>query len=108
MATTFAVMLLVDQGLLDLDAPIFTYLGDFRGREKDRITVRHLLTHRSGLQQWQPIYYQASNSQESYEVIRDLPLGWKVLKPISEITNRLIASIVQAAFVYLSIIMVPP
>ena len=78
MATTFAVMLLVDQDLLDLDSPIFTYLGDFRGREKDRITVRHLLTHRSGLQQWQPIYYQASNTQESYEVIRDLPLGWKV------------------------------
>lgn len=78
MATTFAVMLLVDQGLLDLDAPIFTYLEDFRGKEKDRITVRHLLTHRSGLQQWQPIYYQASNAQESYEVIRDLPLEWKV------------------------------
>jgi len=78
MATTFAVMLLADQDLLDLDAPIFTYLEDFRGREKDRITIRHLLTHRSGLQQWQPIYYQASNAQESYEVIRNLPLEWKV------------------------------
>jgi CubicO group peptidase (beta-lactamase class C family) len=78
MATTFAVMLLVDRNQLELTAPVFTYLADFRGEEKDHITVRDLLTHRSGLQQWQPIYYHASNTEESYRFIRDLPLGWDV------------------------------
>jgi CubicO group peptidase (beta-lactamase class C family) len=78
MATTFAVMLLVDRNQLELDAPIYTYLADFRGEEKDHITVQNLLTHRSGLQQWQPIYYHASNTEESYRFIRDLPLGWDV------------------------------
>ncbi len=80
MATTFAVMLLVDRNQLELDAPIYTYLTDFQGEEKDHITVRNLLTHRSGLQQWQPIYYHASNAAESYRFIRDLPLGWHVGK----------------------------
>jgi CubicO group peptidase (beta-lactamase class C family) len=78
MATTFAVMLLVDRNQMELDAPIYTYLADFRGEEKDHITVQNLLTHRSGLQQWQPIYYHASNTEESYRFIRDLPLGWDV------------------------------
>jgi CubicO group peptidase (beta-lactamase class C family) len=42
-------MVLFDQGRLDLDAPVNTYLPAFSGGWKDSITVRHLLTHRSGL-----------------------------------------------------------
>lgn len=78
MATTFAVMLSVDRGELDLDAPVHTYLPDFRGGGKDAITIRHLLTHRAGLQPWKPIYYHATDADEAYAYIRDLPLGWDV------------------------------
>jgi CubicO group peptidase (beta-lactamase class C family) len=78
MATTFAVMLLVDRGALDLDAPLYTVLEDFRGPEKDRVTLRHLLTHRAGLRQWVPTYYHASTPDEAHDYIRDLPLGWAV------------------------------
>jgi CubicO group peptidase (beta-lactamase class C family) len=78
MATTFAVMMLVDRGQLDLDAPVNRYLTDFRGPHLDSITVRHLLQHSSGLVQWQPLYYQASNSAQTYAAIRDMPLGWGV------------------------------
>lgn len=78
MATTMAVMLLVDRDQVELDAPVSRYLSDFRGGGKDEITVEHLLTHRSGLDPWQPIYYQATNSAEAYEYIRDLPLAWRV------------------------------
>jgi len=78
MATTFAVMLLVDDGALDLDAPVRTYLPDFRGGGKDEITLRHLLTHRAGLVQWQPVYYHAADARAAYAFVRDLPLGWKV------------------------------
>ena len=42
MATTFAVMLLVDRGDMELDAPVQRYLPDFRGGGRDGITVRHL------------------------------------------------------------------
>ena len=78
MATTFAVMLLVDRGQLDVDAPVSRYLADFRGPHLDSITVQHLLTHSSGLVQWQPLYYNAANSAQTYAVIRDMPLGWGV------------------------------
>lgn len=78
MATTMAVMMLVDRGKVDLDAPVYRYLPDFRGARLDSITVRQLLEHSSGLVQWQPLYYHASNSAQTYDVIRDMPLGWGV------------------------------
>ena len=48
-ATTMAAMILWDEGRLRLDAPVSRYLRDFRGDGRDRVTVEHLLTHRSGL-----------------------------------------------------------
>lgn len=48
-ATTPAVMLLVEDGKLELDAPVQRYLPAFRGENKDRVTIRHLLTHTAGL-----------------------------------------------------------
>ncbi len=78
MATTMAMMLLVDRGQVDVDAPVYKYLPDFRGPHLDSITVRHLLQHSSGLVQWQPLYYQASNKAEVYKAIREMPLGWGV------------------------------
>ena len=78
MATTMAMMMLVDRGQIDLDAPVYRYLPDFRGTHLDSITIRQLLQHSSGLVQWQPLYYHASNSAQTYAVIRDMPLGWAV------------------------------
>jgi len=78
MATTMATMLLVSRGRIDLDAPVSRYLPDFRGPHLDSITVRHLLSHSSGLVQWQPLYYHAANSTQTYAVIRDMPLQWGV------------------------------
>jgi len=78
MATTFAVMLLVDAGDLELDAPVRAYLPDFTGGGKDRITLRHLLTHRAGLHPWKPVYYAARDAGRAYEYVRDLPLAWEV------------------------------
>jgi CubicO group peptidase (beta-lactamase class C family) len=78
MATTFAVMLLVDDGALDVDAPVHRYLPDFLGGGKDGITLRHLLTHRSGLVQWEPVYYHAVDADGAYARVRALPLRWPV------------------------------
>jgi len=47
--TTTAAMVLFDEGKLDLNAPVHIYLPAFSGGWKDSVTVRHLLTHRSGL-----------------------------------------------------------
>jgi CubicO group peptidase (beta-lactamase class C family) len=52
MATTAATMLLVAEGRIQLDAPVATYLPAFAERGKEKISVRHLLTHSSGLRPW--------------------------------------------------------
>ncbi|UCH63175.1 MAG: serine hydrolase [Fidelibacterota bacterium] len=45
-------MRLVDGRYLVLDEPVWHYIPSFRGRWKDRVTIRHLLTHTSGLPQY--------------------------------------------------------
>jgi uncharacterized protein YbbC (DUF1343 family)/CubicO group peptidase (beta-lactamase class C family) len=48
-ATTPAVMQLVEEGKIRLTDPVATFIPEFRKYGKDRITVRDLLTHMSGL-----------------------------------------------------------
>ena len=48
-ATTAAAMVLVDRGKLRLDERVTHYLPAFSGGAKDEVTIRDLLTHRSGL-----------------------------------------------------------
>ncbi|GAA0769314.1 beta-lactamase family protein [Ideonella azotifigens] len=43
------VMRLVDRGLLSLDAPITRYLPDYRPDTGARLTLRHLMSHSSGV-----------------------------------------------------------
>ncbi|HMA41759.1 MAG TPA: serine hydrolase domain-containing protein [Gemmatimonadales bacterium] len=54
-ATTTAVMLLVDRGRVALDAPVVRYLPEFAGAGTAVITVRELLAHTSGLRGDLPI-----------------------------------------------------
>src|SRR5687768_3932560 len=48
-ATTTAVMTLLEDGRLRLNDPVATYISGFERYNKGAITVRHLLTHVSGL-----------------------------------------------------------
>ena len=48
-ATTPAIMLLVQRGQVKLDAPVRMYIPEFTGGGKELVTVRELLTHTSGL-----------------------------------------------------------
>jgi uncharacterized protein YbbC (DUF1343 family)/CubicO group peptidase (beta-lactamase class C family) len=48
-ATAPAVLLLWEQGKIDLDAPIGRYLKEFNGGAYREVTVRRLLVHSSGL-----------------------------------------------------------
>jgi CubicO group peptidase (beta-lactamase class C family) len=59
--TALGVLMAVQDGLLDLDAPITDYLPDFsvRSRYEDhperKITLRHLLSHRAGFSHEAPV-----------------------------------------------------
>jgi CubicO group peptidase (beta-lactamase class C family) len=43
-----AIAQLWEQGLLDLDDPVARYIDRFASRGKERVTIRHLLTHTAG------------------------------------------------------------
>jgi len=55
--TTTAVMILEEEGRLDIDAPVSRYLPEWGGSPaKERVTVRHLLTHTAGLPAFEPLW----------------------------------------------------
>jgi len=61
---TSAMMQLVEQGKVDLDAPAQRYLPEWQGPNKDKVTVRDLITHRSGLPAFKT-YYKLNLSPDS-------------------------------------------
>jgi beta-N-acetylhexosaminidase len=71
---TTACMLLVDQGDLALDAPVQRYVPAFQGAGKDRVTVRELLTHSSGLPAWRPLYRVTATRAEALALVDTTPL----------------------------------
>ncbi|HEY6740038.1 MAG TPA: serine hydrolase [Actinopolymorphaceae bacterium] len=54
--TSIVVMQQVERGLVDLEAPVASYLPEFAANGKDDITVRQLLTHTSGLPSWMRLW----------------------------------------------------
>jgi CubicO group peptidase (beta-lactamase class C family) len=52
LATTTAIVQLVRDGAIALDDPVAKTLPAFADRNKDEVTIRHLLTHSSGLKPW--------------------------------------------------------
>ena len=55
-ATTLAVMKLYEDGKIKLDDPIGKYLVWARKSNKERITIRQILLHETGLPAWMPFY----------------------------------------------------
>jgi CubicO group peptidase (beta-lactamase class C family) len=62
-STMSSALRLVDQGKLDLDAPVRRYLPRFSGGPKNQVTVRMLLDHTSGLKSYVPFYLKARGSR---------------------------------------------
>lgn len=71
---TTACMILVNEGRLDLDAPVQAYVPEFRGPDKDRVTIRHLLTHSSGLPAWRPLFREARDRRTALALVDTTPL----------------------------------
>lgn len=73
-ALTGAVTILTERGKIDVDAPVQRYLPEWRGRDKERVTVRHLLTHSSGLPSWRPLYKEAYSPDGALRLVLETPL----------------------------------
>ena len=75
--TTTAVMILFDEGRIQLDAPVVTYLPEFTGGYKDSVTVRQLLEHRSGLPADRDLWRMAHTPAEARQIVLEAPLECK-------------------------------
>jgi serine-type D-Ala-D-Ala carboxypeptidase len=62
-ATSTALMLLVEAGRARLDAPVDAYLAAVRRPDSNSPTLRQLLSHCSGLPAWRPYYQGIDPSQ---------------------------------------------
>ena len=54
--TTLAVMKLYEEGKIDLDRKLSTYLPYYRKSNKKNLVIRDILTHQARLQPWIPFY----------------------------------------------------
>jgi CubicO group peptidase (beta-lactamase class C family) len=75
--TTTLSMILVDEGKLDLDARVHAFFPAFSGPAKDRVTIRHLLTHSGGLQWWAPLYQEVQGKAAYLERIVAMDLAFE-------------------------------
>ena len=71
-ATTTAILLLRDDGKLDLDHSVARYIPL---PNLDRLTVRHLITHTTGLPAWRPWYKDVSGYLDYVERIAEATGG---------------------------------
>ncbi len=77
LATVLGVMKLINDGLMDLDQHLKEVLGDGVPEDKRHISIRHLLSHCSGLPEWKPFYEMVGSidPREAKSKIRNLVLG---------------------------------
>ncbi|MBD3268007.1 serine hydrolase, partial [bacterium] len=77
-ATTTSIMILVEEGKIQLDDPVVKYLPAFAEKGKKKVTVRHLLTHTSGLPSWHRFYEECVNRSE---VFTSIDTDFELLSP---------------------------
>lgn len=68
-ATTSAMLQLSADGRVPLDAPVQRFLPDWTGPGKERVIIRHLLSHASGLPSWRPLYKEATSPETAMALV---------------------------------------
>jgi CubicO group peptidase (beta-lactamase class C family) len=72
-ATTVALMALVEANAVDLDAPAASYLPEAAGGPAGPATIRDLLEHQAGLWEWWPLYLSGGRGAEALSLAATLP-----------------------------------
>jgi len=72
--TSIAAVQLIEDGTLELEAPVAAYLPEFAANGKSEVTVRHLLTHTSGFTSWLPLYSRYPDKASRIQAVMDAPL----------------------------------
>jgi CubicO group peptidase (beta-lactamase class C family) len=111
--TSAALHLLADQGQIDYDAPVAAYWPQFAQGGKERITVRHVLTHSAGLHRmrtlidhasrmldWEYMVAALERAEPAYEPgsrhgYHALTYGWLAGELVRRVAGRPIAQFVE-------------
>jgi len=75
--TTNAVMKLYDEKRLDLDDPVVKYLPKFGENGKEKITIRNLLLHDSGLPALMKFYETCTSPEQLLDSVYATPLVYR-------------------------------
>jgi CubicO group peptidase (beta-lactamase class C family) len=78
LATTALALSFVRERTLELETPLREIVPDFRGPGKERVTLRHVLTHTAGLVWWKPLWKQATSLEEAVWLAAKEPLAQDV------------------------------
>lgn len=73
-ALTTLTMMAVDEERISLDDPVQKYLPAFEGPNKAEVTIRHLLTHSSGLRAHRPLWQEAPTADSAVSLVLSTPL----------------------------------
>lgn len=71
--TSIATVQLIEDGTVDLEAPVATYLPEFGVNGKQDVTVRMLLTHTSGFTSWLPLWSKYPDVPSRIKAVMDQP-----------------------------------
>ena len=107
--TGTVIMQLVEQGKIDLDAPVRKYIKDFKVKDKEvskKVTVRHLLTHMGG---WVGDYFNDfGNGDEALDkMVKDIarmeqiqPIGtiWSYNNTGFNVASRIIEVVTKKSY----------
>jgi serine-type D-Ala-D-Ala carboxypeptidase len=77
LATTTLAMRAIDAGRLTLEDPVGHWLSEWRGPDREDVTIRQLLTHSSGLTAYLPLYRDYTGRPEFERAICTLPLEYQ-------------------------------
>ena len=114
--TAICANLLVQRGLIDLDAPVADYWPEFAAAGKGAIPVRYLLSHRSGLPwtdhpmtmadalRWEPVVEALALQAPHWEPgtkhgYHATTYGWLVGEVIRRVTGKSVGQFVQEELV---------
>jgi serine-type D-Ala-D-Ala carboxypeptidase len=99
-ALTSAIMLGIEEGKLQLDAPVQDYVPAFIGVDKERVTLRLLLAHVSGMPAWKPLFREVSSRADAFAVVDSIQLDTvpATRDVYSDLGAILLTQAVEAAF----------
>ncbi|MEU3694053.1 serine hydrolase domain-containing protein [Streptomyces griseoviridis] len=93
--TAVAAVQQVERGTLGIDAEVGAYLPDFHAAAAHRLTVRHLLTHTSGLRPEIPLYDCADAAERLDRLRAEAPAGPVGTYRYSDVNMLLLQHVLQ-------------